>query len=233
VAHGTNWKSEDGQHEAFPSPLPLAKMDGFLHLPSNSRLRSPGRKSGEPSARQAVFLDRDGVLVEDMNFITKPDQLNVLPGVTEAIRMLGERFFIIVVTNQSGIGRGLMTEEDLVAVHTELVQRLAAENASVDALYYCPHHPVYGKGPYGIYCQCRKPGPGMLTQAARDWDLELTGSFMVGDRHTDIFAADAAGVTGIFMRGPIEEPGTAPIVVGNLVEAASMTLTLNETSARL
>jgi len=217
--------------ETLPSPLPLAKMEGFLHLPSNSRLKSPRTDQGEVTARQATFLDRDGVLVEDVNFLTNPDQLNVLPGAAKALRLLRERFFIIVVTNQSGIARGLMTEKDLVAVHVELVRRLAVENVAVDALYYCPHLPGASDQTYGVQCQCRKPRPGMLIQAVSDWDIELSRSFLVGDRASDIGAADAAGVTGILLKEPVEEPCETPIIARDLLQAAGMILAPKKASA--
>ena len=210
--------------ETLPSPLALAKMEGFLHLPSNSRLKSPRTDQGEVTARQATFLDRDGVLVEDVNFLTSPDQLRLLPGVASALRMLRDQFFIIVVTNQSGIARGLMTEEDLAAVHAELVRRLAVENVAVDALYYCPHLPEATIQPYGVECKCRKPRPGMLMGAASDWDIELSQSFLVGDRASDIGAADAAGVTGILLKEPVEEPCETPIIARDLLQAAGMIL---------
>jgi D-glycero-D-manno-heptose 1,7-bisphosphate phosphatase len=112
---------------------------------------------------------------------------------------LQDKFYIVVVTNQSGVARGLLTEDDLMAIHLELVQRLAVEGVVLDALYYCPHLPEATVQAYQVECDCRKPKPGMLLQAKRDWGLDMAHSFMVGDSSRDIEAGCAAGVKCILL----------------------------------
>ncbi len=180
-------------------PKVLAR-DTYLHLPDNSRLIAPRSSTVQPASKAMIFLDRDGVLVEDVHFLSSPSQLRILPGVIQALHALQNQFYIVVITNQSGIARGLFTETDLLAIHTELVQRLTAKGALVDALYYCPHLPAGATiKTYQVACQCRKPRPGMLLQAKRDWGIDFTHSFLVGDMPRDIEAGLAAGVTGIFV----------------------------------
>ncbi|HEY4134066.1 MAG TPA: D-glycero-beta-D-manno-heptose 1,7-bisphosphate 7-phosphatase [Alphaproteobacteria bacterium] len=143
--------------------------------------------------RPAVFLDRDGTIVEDVDYLTRPEQLRLIPGAAAAIRTLNARAVpVVVVTNQSAVARGLLSEDELAAVHGELRARLAAEGARLDAIYYCPHHPE-GSGAYRRDCDCRKPMPGMLRQAARDLGLDLAASAMVGDSVRDLEAGAAAG----------------------------------------
>ena len=231
MTKGLNENYQRAESGVLSSPLRLAKMDGFLQLPSNSRLKWPRTDLGELITRQAAFLDRDGVLVEDVNFMTSPDQLRILPGVANALGMLRNRYFIIVITNQSGIARGLMTEEDLAAIHTELVRRFADENVAVDALYYCPHLPGATNPTYGVECECRTPRPGMLKQAASDWDLDLSRSFLVGDRPSDIQAADAAGVKAILLREAAEEPCKTLIITRDLLKAADLILAQKQVPA--
>ena len=127
--------------------------------------------------------------------------------------MLQDRFFVIVVTNQSGIARGYLTEDELLTVHTEMLRLLALEGATVDALYYCPHLPEATVPEYGIRCDCRKPGPAMLLRAANQWNIDLPQSFLVGDSPRDIEAAHSAGVKGIMVnREGSEMDQNAPVV---------------------
>jgi D-glycero-D-manno-heptose 1,7-bisphosphate phosphatase len=177
----------------------VVAMGTYLHVPDNSRFASQRELARQPVTRSAVFLDRDGVIVEDVHFLKKPAQLRILPDAAQALRILQDYFYIIVVTNQSGVARGLLTEDDLMAIHLELVQRLAVEGAVLDALYYCPHLPEATVKVYEVECSCRKPKPGMLLQAKRDWDLDMAHSFMVGDAPRDIEAGRAAGVKCILL----------------------------------
>ena len=209
--------------ESRPSG-PLVKMEGFLHLPFNSRLNNQTRSSPEQRSRKVAFLDRDGVLVEDVNFLTDPRQLNLLPGVIEALRMLMEDHFIVVVTNQSAIARGWMSEEDLLRINGALVTMLDSEKVLFDALYYCPHHPHISDSIYGIKCLCRKPKPGMLRQAVQDWDLRLFGSFMVGDRYSDVEAARAVGIQSVLVGEVDRENPETCVSVHNLLEATYLML---------
>lgn len=145
--------------------------------------------------KAAVFLDRDGVLVEDLGLLTRPEELRVLPGVPTALTRLKQAgFALVVITNQPVVARGLARESDVQAVHHSLEASLLAAGAPrIDAWYYCPHHPKAEVSAYRVICDCRKPRPGMLRQAARDLGLDLAASFMVGDRITDVAAGASAG----------------------------------------
>jgi D-glycero-D-manno-heptose 1,7-bisphosphate phosphatase len=139
------------------------------------------------------------VIVEDVHFIRSLTQVHILPGVTQALQLLHDRYYIIVVTNQSGIARGLITEDDLLEIHSHLIQCLAAEGALLDALYYCPHLTEATVPVYQAECNCRKPKPGMLLRAKHDWHIDLKHSFIIGDKSRDIEAGYAAGVKGILL----------------------------------
>ncbi len=160
---------------------------------------------------RAVFLDRDGVLNRKQppsTYVTTPDELAVLPGVGIAVRRLNDAGFrCIVVTNQRGIGRGLMSEDDLAAVHRKLETRLADDGAVLDEIRHCPHdhRPELGGEP----CRCRKPAPGMILDAIADHQLDVAGSVLIGDSKSDIDAAAAAGVDSVFI-GPEAEPDRWP-----------------------
>ena len=201
-------------------PPTLEKLYPNLQLPHYGGVDAKPNQQRRP----AVFLDRDGVIVKDVDFVTEPGQLIVLPGASEAIKLLSSRYYIIVVTNQSGIGRGLMTEHDLWEVHTELLRRLWLEGAKLDGLYYCPHHPTLALGEYLVACECRKPKPGMLNQAADRWDLDLAGSILVGDRDSDVEAAHAAGVKPFTIGDGASVKHSDVTAVSSLLEAAHVIL---------
>jgi D-glycero-D-manno-heptose 1,7-bisphosphate phosphatase len=143
--------------------------------------------------RPAVFLDRDGTLNEECGFITRPEQIRLLPGAGGALRQLrAAGFACVVVTNQSAVGRGLMTEAELACVHQELLRRLEAAGTGLDGLYYCPAAP----GVTTVESPDRKPAPGMLLRAARDLGLDLARSWVVGDSLRDVLAGRGAGCSG-------------------------------------
>lgn len=147
-----------------------------------------------------IFLDRDGTINEELEFISDTENVVLIPGSVDAIReanRLGLKVFVI--TNQSGIARGLIKEEDLVRVHNKLVKLLNAENAHLDAIYFCPHHPDYGEPPYRTLCDCRKPNTGMLKQAEAEFNIDLKKSFIIGDRIIDIQMAHAVGAKSILV----------------------------------
>ncbi len=178
------------------SPASCISASGsFLHLPLNSRFLAESRAATAP----AVFLDRDGVIVADVHFLRRPSQIQLLPGVASSLRRLKERFHLVVVSNQSGIARGLFTERDLLAIHGCLLERLSDHAAVIDALYYCPHLPDAVVPAYRGHCECRKPKPGMLLQAKADFGVDLAASFIVGDHMRDIEAGSAVGVKGILL----------------------------------
>jgi len=140
--------------------------------------------------RPAVFLDRDGVLIEDVNLLTKQEQILILPGVPEGLERLKQAGFeLIVVSNQTVVARGLATEENVRGINVCLQQLLVqAGGPSLDGWYFCPHHPSATLPAYRQACECRKPKPGLFLQAAQERDLDLQKSFAVGDRMTDIIA---------------------------------------------
>ena len=148
-------------------------------------------------SRRAVFMDRDGTICEEVGYVNHLSRSRLLPRSLEAIRLANEAgFLVIVATNQSGVARGLFDEDLVRAVHRQLVARAEAGGARLDAIYYCPHHPREGSPPYRQECDCRKPRPGMLLRAAREHDVDLPSSYMVGDSLVDLEAARAAGGVG-------------------------------------
>jgi len=145
--------------------------------------------------RRAAFLDRDGVINVDHGYVFRRADFEFVEGVLEACATLAARgFALVVVTNQSGIGRGIYSEADFADLTTWMTTRFAAANASLAGVYFCPHHPVDGKGVYRIECCCRKPAPGMLLKAARELQIDLARSVLFGDKRLDLEAAAAAGV---------------------------------------
>lgn len=153
-----------------------------------------------PRLRPAVFLDRDGVLVEDVGYLSRPDQLSLLPGAAAAVARLREAgYLVVLVTNQSGVARGMFGEDALARIHDSLEQALAREGARLDGIFYCPHHPTEGRPPYRAVCACRKPEPGMLLTAAEALGIDLGSSWMVGDKLGDVAAGHRAGCRGILV----------------------------------
>jgi D-glycero-D-manno-heptose 1,7-bisphosphate phosphatase len=161
---------------------------------------------------KAVFLDRDGVLVEDLGLLTRAEELRLLPGVASALeRLKAGGFRLIVVSNQAVVARGMITEEDLAVIHGELERQLHAAGAPpLDGAYYCPHHPRATLPDYRIECDCRKPRPGALLRAAQEHHLDLAASFLVGDRTTDVAAGAAAGCRTVLVRSAATD---APSIV--------------------
>ncbi len=160
----------------------------------------------------AVFLDRDGVLIEDVHLLTRPEQVVIPAGVPAALRALGEAGFrLVVVSNQPVVARGLVSEADVRAVHAHMESRLREAGAPpLDGVYFCPHHPNATLPAYRKDCDCRKPKPGLFRRAATELALDLGASFAVGDRITDIIAGSRAGCrtvlvqTGRHAEKPIE-----------------------------
>lgn len=147
--------------------------------------------------RPAAFLDRDGVLNVDRDYVHHIDQLEWIDGAAEAIKLLNDAgYLVIVVTNQSGVARGYYEEAAISVLHAHMQAWLAARGARVDAFYYCPHHPQGKVERFAITCACRKPGIGMLEQAAADRPIDRTRSFMIGDKDIDVEAATAFGIRG-------------------------------------
>jgi D-glycero-D-manno-heptose 1,7-bisphosphate phosphatase len=149
----------------------------------------------------AVFIDRDGTIMEDTDYCSDPKDVRIFPGVLEALGRLKARGFkLIIITNQSGIGRGLFTLDQYRAVEAEVLQQLG--DGLVEATYYCPDAP-------GQQSHCRKPAPGMVVQATRDHQIDLSRSFLIGDKEIDVECAHNAGVRAIRVRTGIQRDVTA------------------------
>jgi D,D-heptose 1,7-bisphosphate phosphatase len=149
----------------------------------------------------AVFLDRDGTINEEVGYLDSLDKLKIIPAAYEAIRLINKSCMkAIVVTNQSGVARGFFTEKFVRQTHEIIQTSLLKKKASIDKFYYCPHHPTEGTGIYLQVCNCRKPFPGMLLQAANDFDIELGSSYMVGDTYRDMETAKKVGIKGILVK---------------------------------
>ena len=149
-------------------------------------------------SKRAVFLDRGGTIIPDRHYLDDPEGVELLPSAAEAIRMLnGSRIPAIVVTNQSGIARGLFDERQLELIHERLAELLSERGAAIDRIYFCPHHPHKGyegeRPELKVDCDCRKPKPGMLLNAARDFNIDQSKSWMIGDGENDIKAGQNAG----------------------------------------
>ena len=154
-------------------------------------------------AHKAVFLDRDDRIVDDPGYIRSPEQLRLIPGAAEALKQLRKMgYLLVIVTNQSGVARGFVTEEQLENIHQELKKQLAAENAMIDGLYYCPYHPDGDLKDFSIESNLRKPNAGMLFQAEEDLDIDLMQSWMIGDSYRDIQAGKAGGCHTILVDVP-------------------------------
>lgn len=170
--------------------------------------------------RPVVFLDRDGTLVVERDYLADPDDVRLVPGADRAIRALRDAgFAVVIVTNQSGIARGLYTEEDYRAVRARLADLLEEGDAAPDATYHCIHHPDYT----GL-CSCRKPGTGMHRRAAAELGLRLAGCYCVGDKVTDVLPAVELDGTGVLVRtGYGKTQGDLPagtVVVDDVLAAA-------------
>jgi len=155
----------------------------------------------EEHQQAAVFLDRDGTINEEVGYMDRLEKLKLIPGAAEAICLINASGMkAVVVTNQSGIARGLFDEAFVEAVHKRLREMLRAEGAFLDGIYFCPHHPTEGRERYLVTCDCRKPAPGLLLRAAADLHLDAVHSYMVGDTLKDIEAGAKAGAQGILVR---------------------------------
>jgi D,D-heptose 1,7-bisphosphate phosphatase len=183
-------------------------------------------------SNKAVFMDRDRTLIEDPGYLNDPSAVKLLPGVELAIKSLKQAGYLIVIaTNQSGIARGLITEQSLEAIHAELRRQLGEKGAHVDGIYYCPYHPEGTVDAYAIDSELRKPKPGMLLKAASELEIDLAQSWMIGDSAHDVEAGQRAGCRTIRIRTPgpgqaraDDEDVQADYVVRNLVEAAKLVL---------
>ena len=175
------------------------------------------------ASQRAIFLDRDGTIIEEINYLREPNQIRLLASVIPALQRLQEHFRLVLVTNQAGIARGYLDEDTLRHIHHHLEARLAMASINLAGVYYCPHHPEVGDPPYRQECKCRKPHPGMLLAASRDLALDLSGSYTIGDKLSDIAAGINAGThTGLVRTGygiehenQVVDKGIYPDFIGN------------------
>ncbi len=180
-----------------------------------------------------MFLDRDGTIMEDVDYLSSLDEIALFPWTIDALRLLHRAgFATIVVTNQSAVARGIVTEDFVRETHAVLDSRFAAGGTCMDAYYFCGHHPQAPLERYRVSCRCRKPAPGMIEASAADLRLDLSRSWMVGDRWIDVQAGNAASVRSILVRSgpaaPLAEsapPGVrADAILNNLMEAVGWIL---------
>jgi D,D-heptose 1,7-bisphosphate phosphatase len=181
----------------------------------------------------AVFLDRDGTINEEVGYLDSLDKFKIIPCAYEAIRLINESGMkAVVISNQAGVARGLFTEDFVKKINKHLQAALCQKKAHIDNFYYCPHHPTEGIEPYLKVCNCRKPASGMLLQAAQDLNIDLTRSYLVGDRFRDMEAAKKVRVKGILVKtgygqellqddGPDEatEEGKPDYIAADILEA--------------
>ncbi len=153
--------------------------------------------------RPAVIFDRDGTLNRDYGYTHRAADFEWLPGVRETIRLLNDLgYLVIVVTNQAGVARGYYTEDDVRKLHVWMNRDLRQLGAHIDAFYFCPHHPTEGKAPYVRTCDCRKPAPGLIASALREWNIDAGRSFGLGDKESDRIAYESAGIKCTFRSVP-------------------------------
>jgi D-glycero-D-manno-heptose 1,7-bisphosphate phosphatase len=183
--------------------------------------------------RPAVFLDRDGTLIEERGYLDHLDLMAPFPGTPAALARLRDAgFALVLVTNQAGVARGLFDEAFVQEAHRHLAALLARDGIALDGYYYCPHHPEGVVEAYRRVCRCRKPGPAMVEQAAHDLGLDVARSFVVGDKWLDVELAINAGARGILVRtgygagiADRPPPGIEPAgIVNTLTDAASLIL---------
>lgn len=166
------------------------------------------------TGRKAVFLDRDGTLIADKGFLGDPQGVELLPSVARALRLLAAHgYAAIVISNQSGVARGLLADEQVRAVNAEIARRLGDDGCAIDGWYWCPH--------YDDGCACRKPEPALVHRAVREHGLTLAGGAMIGDRGSDVALGHRVGIPGILLPGPHPYVGPEPdLRVQTLLEAA-------------
>ena len=155
----------------------------------------------EQSKHSAVFIDRDGTLNVEKDYVYKIEDFEFIPGAKEAIRLLNEHYFkVIVISNQSGIARGYYTPNDVHLLHDYIQRELRKEKAQIDAFFYCPHHPEGTVDEFRKSCDCRKPNPGMILQAEQKLNIDLQSSYVIGDNVSDIKLQEKVPVKTILVR---------------------------------
>jgi D-glycero-D-manno-heptose 1,7-bisphosphate phosphatase len=185
--------------------------------------------------RPAIFIDRDGTLSHEVGYVNHVSRFRPFAYAADAIRLVNRSpFAAVLVTNQAGVARGYFPESLIEQVHASLRETLAAGGATLDGIYYCPHHPSAGAPPFRRDCDCRKPRPGLLHQAAADLDLDLARSYVVGDRHGDLLLAWKVGARAVLVKSGYglgeltyhapSWPRQPDLVAENLLEAVARIL---------
>jgi D-glycero-D-manno-heptose 1,7-bisphosphate phosphatase len=193
--------------------------------------------------RRAIFIDRDGTLSEEVGYVNHLSRFRLFPFAVDAIRLVNRSpFLAVLVTNQAGVARGYFPESLIHEVHARIAQEMEAGGARLDGVYFCPHHPTVGEAPYRQECDCRKPRPGLLHRAADNLGIDLSRSYMIGDRLGDLELAWSVGATGVLVRtgygrGELEFhapawPRGPDIVAEHLLEAVVTILAGAEGDAR-
>lgn len=184
-----------------------------------------GRKIKTP----AIFIDRDGTIIHQVELLSKPSQLRVFRGAFNAIKIFNDlNYLTVIITNQPVVARGIVGTKDIDRIHNVLVRRLAKGGAKIDAIYFCPHHPKADMKKYRVICECRKPGVGMITDAAKKFNIDLERSFLIGDSTQDVLAGNRAQIkmilvkTGHGGKDPWQHEGKPDFIVKNLVDAAKI-----------
>jgi D-glycero-D-manno-heptose 1,7-bisphosphate phosphatase len=197
---------------------------------------SPEPRAPSPEPRvfeRAVFLDRDGTIIEELGYLDRPERVELFPWTIDAVRVLNRAgVAVVLVSNQSGVARGFFSEDVVDAVHQRMADLLAEGGARIDAYYYCPHHPDGKVREYAQKCDCRKPGRGLVDRAVEELGIDPARSFVVGDRWLDVALGRAVGAQSVLVRtgyGASEEhkrPAdlAADAVVDNLIAASSWIL---------
>ena len=190
--------------------------------------------SAAVTRRPAIFLDRDGTIIELRDYLRSLDEIVLLPRAAEGLKLLADAgYLLIIITNQSGVARGYFNEEFVRAANDKLNEMLERRGVAIDAVYYCPHHPMYGSEGYKVDCNCRKPKPGMIDRAAADFDIDLRRSWVIGDNEPDIKLAANAGLRSVLVRTgyggalAVQEYVCAKIVAADLYEAAERIISGN------
>ena len=183
----------------------------------------------DATRKKAIFLDRDGTIIVEKGFLSEPDAVELIPGAADALKKLAAAgFLIVVVSNQSGVARGLFNENSVRAVNARIVELFARADAKIDAIYYCPHYPDGVVPEYAITCDCRKPATGMVEKAIAE--LRAEPAFVVGDRRSDIELGKNLGVptilvlTGYGAEQPHDVRDMAEFIGGSIIEAAEWIL---------
>ena len=176
---------------------------------------------------KAVFLDKDGTLIPDIPYNIDPDKIILMKGAAEGLKLLSDRgYLLIIITNQSGVARGYFEEKDLIKVEKKIKDLLQEQDIRLTAFYYCPHHPEGMVKAYAMSCSCRKPEPGMINEAAKEFQIDLSGSWMIGDILNDVEAGNRAGCKTVLINNGgetewVKGEWRTPFFMANTVEEAA------------